>query len=473
MKKFLLTTAVAGVISFTHMGQAFAGGEDGAEPSIEDLQAQVKALTKQVEALTAIVEKQGSELNQQNAQISNQGEKIAQQEADFSKLSNLAPAGGTGSSGLGDVKISMKPGPKIESHDGKYSFQPFGRLHIDFGAFSDDVTDHPDGANFRRARLGFKGKVAEDWGYKAQFDFAKEGVAFKDVYISYDGFDAGTVKVGHFKPSFSLENLTSANYITFIERAAPVSFAQSEQIGIGFNTGGDNWSAGVGVFNDDAGVVGSDDEMWSFVGRGTFAPMVEDNKVVHLGAAVSHRLPNGGGSVTFSSAAENGLQTTKSVSTGAITADSATIYGLEAAGVYGPFSLQGEYMMADVDRPAAADADFSGWYGYASYFLTGESRPYKASAGKFGRVKPKNPLDPANGGWGAFEVAVRASNLDLNDSGAGITGGEMDNYTAALNWYFNDYVRLMFNYIKVDTDSNAPVANDDPDIFLVRAQVNF
>ncbi|MFA7593686.1 MAG: porin, partial [Thiohalobacteraceae bacterium] len=61
------------------------------------------------------------------------------------------------------------------------------------------------------------------------------------------------------------------------------------------------------------------------------------------------------------------------------------------------------------------------------------------------------------------------SNLNLNDGV--VTGGEMDNWTLGVNYYMNANARLMFNYIGVDTDDNAD--NDDPGIFLMRAQLDF
>lgn len=84
------------------------------------------------------------------------------------------------------------------------------------------------------------------------------------------------------------------------------------------------------------------------------------------------------------------------------------MYGLEFASVLGPVSVQGEYFSADISREGLdPDLDFSGWYAYASWFLTGESRVYKAKKGKFDRVTPRGIV--GKGGIGAWEVGLRFS----------------------------------------------------------------
>src|SRR5690606_15223142 len=147
-------------------------------------------------------------------------------------------------------------------------------------------------------------------------------------------------------------------------------------------------------------------------------------------------------SADFDGKAENEVTSYESVETGTISGvDSVTIGGLEAAAVYGPFSVQGEYYHTQIERETLADADLGGWYAQASWFATGEYRPYKPSEGLFGRVNPKHPLSLSKGGVGALELAARHSNIDLNDGL--VQGGEMNNVTLGANWYLNDYSRLM------------------------------
>ena len=78
----------------------------------------------------------------------------------------------------------------------------------------------------------------------------------------------------------------------------------------------------------------------------------------------------------------------------------------------------------DGDGDARRNASFDGWYLQASYVLTGERRRYSPSTGTFQGVKPKRK-------WGAVEIAVRYSTLDLNDTS--VTGGDEEDWTVGLN----------------------------------------
>ncbi len=131
--------------------------------------------------------------------------------------------------------------------------------------------------------------------------------------------------------------------------------------------------------------------------------------------------------------------------------------GLEAAWVHGPFSVQAEWIGAQVQRHNQNNVFFHAGYVYASFFLTGESRSYSPTSilgrfreGIFQRVVPRsNVLDRRNGrsgGIGAWEVAARWNYIDLNSYDIG--GGRLDEVTVGVNWYLNAYTRISFNYVR-------------------------
>ena len=127
--------------------------------------------------------------------------------------------------------------------------------------------------------------------------------------------------------------------------------------------------------------------------------------------------------------------------------------------------------MASFDSLYPGDPVFSGWYGYASWFLTGEIRNYSASG--FGRTSPKRNFLDGSSGTGAFELAARYSTLDLSLDGVGSLlrqrpGTQLDNLTVALNWYVNPLVVVKHNFIHANIEDIGRTL-----VFLWRAQVEF
>ncbi|MFK7839100.1 MAG: OprO/OprP family phosphate-selective porin [Bdellovibrionales bacterium] len=467
LKKSLLLTSVATCVLYS--SNSFAADQ----MSMDEIQAQLQQLAAQVQQLSQVVEQQNKTIQKQEVELNAQ--KQVNAEAIEQAVANIQPAaGGVDTS---DVKITMKPSPKIESKDGKYSFQPTGRVHVDASFFDDDASDRSSNANIRRGRLGFKGNLGEDFKYKTEVDFSEEGVDLKEVALTYTGLDTFDIKVGHHKPSFGFENNTSSNYILTMERStASNAFTRSEMVGANFLGGGEDWSWGVGVFNESGGNSDTgDDEDISLDGRVTtnvLALMDQDtDNILHLGLGASLRNPTG--NVRFRARpVGDGANIIDTGNFGSV--EDVSVYNAELGAVLGPFTFQGEYFDANVSRDGNnSDADFDGYFAQIGYFLTGESRPYKASSGKFGRVKPNNPFDIRNGGTGAVELVAAYSNTDLNDAGAGILGGESDTTTFGVNWHLTNNIRLMGNVVAIDTDENASVADDDPTLYNFRAQWDF
>jgi phosphate-selective porin OprO/OprP len=94
--------------------------------------------------------------------------------------------------------------------------------------------------------------------------------------------------------------------------------------------------------------------------------------------------------------------------------------------------------------------------------LTGEARTYNPATASYNGVVPANPASLTSGGWGAWEIAGRFSQIDLNDElgrANGVAGGRQTVYTAGLNWYVNRNVRFMFNYLHGDITKQQSATN--------------
>jgi phosphate-selective porin OprO and OprP len=323
-----------------------------------------------------------------------------------------------------EAKASLKEGFKVKSQDSDFQVQPSVYVQLDSAWYDDEETDFTNGTELRRARIALAGTILKDWDFKLEADFAgttqdtgtTNEVTLTDAFVRYTGFkpfpDLGPLAItaGNFKMPFGLEAVGSAKYLTFLERGLPFAFLTLRALGGMISIGGDNWTVSTGIFGDTVTTQNSDDEGMGAAARMTTGRLVDTRDIP--------------GGVNYY-----------------------TLLGGELAVVYGPLLFQSEYIRAEVNRDLGGDLDFDGYYAYASWFLTGESRNYKPDKGVFDLIVPKRPFSLKSGGLGAWEIGVRFSEIDLNDSA--INGGEEQNLTVGLNWYPNAFLRLMANYVDV------------------------
>ena len=199
--------------------------------------------------------------------------------------------------------------------------------------------------------------------------------------------------------------------------------------------------------------------------------------LLHIGGSLQYRNPNGNTIDIDQRDAVIHVIANKNLNadfTGL--ADDAFGWGLETAGVWGPAYMAAEYVTLDVDlNPAAVpgfgqdSTELDAWSVDVGYFLTGESRSYETKSAQWGAIKPKGIV--GKGGIGAWEVAARYEEADYND-GVDING-EMHLFTAGLNWYVNNTMRFMANYVTtLDYDEEGNSKDDDePSAFMLRGQI--
>lgn len=360
-----------------------------------------------------------------------------------------------------------------------------------------------DGADFRRARLSAKGSVTDTINYFFQMDFGFFGrPTFTDLWFEQTKVPFfGNVRIGQWKHPFSLEVVSSFRYTTFMERSLLfIPFTPFRHIGVGFYDHSEDldttWA--VSAFRsgqDQFGGSLSTDGGWGTAERLTHLPMweCEGKQYLHLGVGHFFNAPPSD-TVNFRTVPEffigayapGDVGTSGQpipgvihgvpffVATGNLNVPAYNVLGSELLWVDGPVSLQSEAMVNFVNVSGADTAVLSGAYAQLGYFLTGEHRPYDRKAGAIDRVIPRTNFSFVNAGadpgLGAWEVATRLSWLDLNDKT--VNGGTITDFTAGLNWYWNPYTKLVFNYIHaVSNKPGFDTANTD--LFGVRAQIDF
>lgn len=388
----------------------------------------------------------------------------------------------------GDATVSLKGGKfSVKSNDGQYEFKLTGRAHFDVATADTDSTlaKYNAGANFRRAEIGASGFFMKDWHYGIAYQFGGSGTdstgSLKEAFLSYEGFENLALQIGAISLPLTLDYATSSNDITFIERPAAVNM----MIGLGSDDG----RSAVGATYANNGLFAmayytkdrpgnldpkNSAESDNAVGRLAYAFNLGGESVLHVGASGTHAFHVQGKSgvpASLSLADRPGIRVNDIKYFGATVTnvDSASYYGPELAFASGPFRAQGEYYKYDIKtKLGGGDYSFSSYYVQASYILTGESYKYKDSAAAFKGVSPDNPV--GKGGFGAWEIAARYGNSDMNDRS--IVGGEEKLTTVGLNWYPNSSVRFMANYIHADEQPTA-VTSGNVDIIALRTQFAF
>ena len=411
------------------------------------------------------------------------------------------------------MKASWRHGVEIESPHKDFRMHVGGRVQFD-GVWldgSDDAFDVPapgsgtsgvgdaDSVNFRRARLRVDGTLYDVIDYACEYDFVNStnvnaGLAPAseanvvnvpvptDVWVTFKELPAvGNLRVGNFKEPIGLEHLTSSRFLDFMER----SYLQDAFTGAfnnGFSQGAmifdwseeRNTTCAIGLFKNAANPYAFNvgDGEYATTGRVTWAPWYDEPSkgryMFHVGAAASYRdTDNDVIRIRARPSLRNGPGPLNPVmaDTGTIPADNQSILAGEAALVYGPWLLQGEYMASHIEDavagPISGETLFvQGYYVEALYFLTGEHREYDRKAANFGRVVPHENAYFVRGlGWcggGAWQVGARYSMLDLRDSG--FDGGLVQDVTLGLNWFLNPNMKVQWNYVYTQRD--APGIND-------------
>jgi len=349
----------------------------------------------------------------------------------------------------------------FESQDGSFKWWFDSRIQIDGAMYFENKNALSNGTIMRRATFAIKTVLWTNWQAELDMDFGDCVLDARDIWIKYT-FPKNnlSLQVGNFKEPFGLERLGSSRLLTFMERSAVSNaFPMGRRMGLSGRYWTDWGQLTLAVMGHELGTrvdKGTLDEGFSTNVRLSVAPINEKGKTLHIGLAGAYKTPDvtpdlAPNTIELKARTETYVFDPKPLHTGDITdVNYYNRYGAELAGACGPMYLQGELMATQVHRwYGKVTGDFVGAYITASYMLTGESRSYYVDEGEFG------PTDQPGGAWGAFELAARASYLNLNDNGAAIKGGKSNQYTLGMNWMPNVNIKITLNYSWVTLDENA------------------
>lgn len=395
-----------------------------------------------------------------------------------------------------------------------------GRIHPDIWTFpgdspgvngfeaGDNDTTPQDRIGFRRLRLDAEGDIWKNMLYKIELEFAAANdFEFRDVFIGFSELPIlQTVLIGNQKRPYGLDHWNSSRYNVFIERPFVIEAFNQDARRFGIQSYGFSddlaWNWQYGAFNQrliqDEGNYVSDHWQGQIAGRLANTIWYDEGSE---GRGYAHWAVSGTWADTAQNAdtenyAGSGINEARFrtrpearteerwLDTGVIDgAEDYTLMGLENVVNVGALQFVGEYQNVWLERQGGGDLRFHGGYFYVSYFLTGEHIPWDRESGALDRVIPFENFflvdtcrDGVRGGWGAWQIAARYSMLDLSDDD--IQGGIGESVTAAVNWHWNPWASMQFNYIYGniwDNGENAVGGIDFGDYHIIgtRLRVDF
>lgn len=377
-----------------------------------------------------------------------------------------------------------------------------GRIHLDYWGHpssdpginalerGDPSLTPQERITYRRVRFFMEGEITDNMIYKFETEFGNPNdFEFRDVYIGFTELPfLQTVQIGNQKRPLGFDHWNSSRYTLFLERPFVIEAFNEDARRLGIQSFGYNESQTLnwqfGVFGlekiQDDGDIRDDHLQMSFNGRIAGTPWYDETSdgrgYLHLGLATMIAHTDGDSPNTDTQFNQAEFSTRPSartesrwLDTGRI--DEAEYYevlGLEALLNIGAFSLTSEWQCNWVQRDAGlSDLYFHGGYMQLAYWLTGESTPLDRTTGMLDRTEPfedffliKRCTGGVGGGWGAWQIAIRAQYVDLTSDD--ILGGDGYGTTLALNWWWNSHARMQFNYILGRITDRKPLDDGTP-----------
>jgi phosphate-selective porin OprO/OprP len=349
---------------------------------------------------------------------------------------------------LGLLEEVTGPGSELLLH-----VQAGFRLSVDGAAFAgDDEGSEPGGLRREYIRVG-----GEFWPWQRLVKFYLE-IGLVDREFSLDTasltFPAlpyvGDLQVGQLDPPMSIDALSSSFARPFMEKPLVVdALVPNAKAGLllANRTASQDVTWALGWFADGASKEqGENNKSRTRVGgRLTWLASpggAEEVPLVHLGASASF-MQSANEQIQYDSRAESDWAP-KLFDTGVIDGRSSIVLGTEMAAAHGPWSVQGELLVARVQGASVGDPDFFGAYVLGTWSLTGEPRPYDRMKRIFAGLVPQRPVAFGTCNIGAWEAVLRLSYLNLVDGP--VHGGRGVELMPGLNWYLTQNLRLQLEY---------------------------
>ena len=277
-----------------------------------------------------------------------------------------------------------------------------------------------------RARLDVKGDINDNWNYEVYTEFAGT-TKLLDAYTSYKIADYLKFTAGQFKIPFSIESLISDSQLEFIDRSQVVNALAGRSTDVIGNQNGRDIGIQVnGSFGKINGRYLFDYTFGVFNGAGYDVTTDNNSRKDINGRFTVHPVANLSVSADFYNGV--GFYGTPAAN------QKRNRGGFDARYVIGGLSVQAEY-----DKGTDGSIKRDGYYAQAAYF-----------------VIPKK-----------LQLAAKYDTYDPNKA---VTTDRTKIYTGGVNYYFNEWARITFDYLDRREETATQVGNN---IFEAQLQLTF
>ncbi len=405
----------------------------------------------------------------------------------------------------------------IQSPDDKFKLKFGGYIQIQGNAYeADNIPDraqpvYNDGLNgvnrdntffLRRVRLKASGHVYDPkLTYAIQADFAASAPILRDGFIAYAWNEHFQVKMGQFKPPFSIENLTSSSDLETIERSAIVSLLGLDRR-VGVQVEGEFLEGKLGyaimVANNlgfgSMGINSSNtNDQFGYIGRILAQPWINsDNKwlkdlqISLAGATGLNGPPSSSSGLTVNDMISTPGQNPRVSMTVPYIGGTQNQVDAGFSWMVDRWHLVGEYIWAKVDRrdiPVTDEYPFgavnfdpvkiNGGYLQLSYILT--DRPGMTLVPVI-----KYEVMHVNDDERLENVLINPTTMEMGRVSLGDFNNDVRAFTAGITWFINPNFKIMGNWVyeSVGEDLIGSTRlrqgeDQDQNIFMIRSQVKF
>jgi len=445
---------VSGFVSVTLGGfHNLAWSEDIAPPAATGtpsaLEQRLDALDQQVKTLQTQVQ---SQEQAHNDRLVSPGQPTASQN----------PPAGEATAG--------RSGFALQSDDGNFLLRFQGLIQADgrfytgsgdktqsYSAAVDASGQAPTVSQFllRRVRPILSGTIYHNFDFFLQPDFGGNTAAIYDAYLDVKPATYANLRVGKFKEPLGLERLQTDSYLTFAERGLTADLIPQRDTGLelygGFFGNAVTYQAAFtngeadGGFQPDSDTNNAKEGVLRIFTQPFKNTAVTPLQKLGFGLAGSYTGDNNN-LPTFKTAA--GQEQFFSYNAVSFNGEQSRL-NPEANFYLGPLGVYGEYTQtSQVAQTGRLQTRLTNdaWQAAASWVLTGEDASYTG-------VTPKKNFDLQAHTWGAWEVAARVQQLQIDPDTFALgfanqttSASRATAYTLGVNWYLNKFVKFVADY---------------------------